>query len=305
MTVILHEEMDISVDDLKHLTESGSKIGIEISPIDVETGEELLDEPNNVADELPPAMELSRTFTNYQKRVGGNVKANPELVITDEASNLKENASFPKNIRKNNTLKRLVDAQNNENLSPDNSLPSSYDMQSSCSSIASSRASSKSNGTETFKGKNSSKNGGKGFFRKLKSFRNSFRVKKSDSISFEKKENESKNSSRKIKEDCEDLYDGSENICRRFPSSTDANANVLSKPRGRTKSETRFVHTQGTQPISRRSYDASRHPNYNLRDVVGVKSVSSDHLNAYRINNTADMNEITAKSLDVLVETCI
>ena len=304
MTVILHEDMDISVDDLKQLTESGSKIGIEIAPIDVETGDELFDDPDNVPDELPPAMELSNSLTNYQKRVPGNIKGNWDLPMTKEDYNSKKNASSSENAGKNSTLKRLIDAQNNENFSNDNLVPSSCNMQSSCSSIASSRASSKSTGTENSKGKNSSKNGGKGFLSKLKSFRNSFRVKKSDTISFEKNGNRSKDPEGKVTE-CENLYRGSDGVPRRFPSSTDANANVLSKPRNRTKSETRSAQTQGPQAMSRRSYDAFRHPNNDLRNVVGVKSVSSDHLNAYRINNTPYVNEITAKSLEVLVETCI
>ena len=294
MTAILQEEMDVSVDDLKQLTESGSKIAMEIAAIHVGNSNELLHETDNAPNELPPAMELSKTFTHNQKRVPNDVKRNPELAITNEASNFKENAAD--HTRKDNTLKRLIDSKNNEDLSADNSLSSSYDMQSSCSSIASSRASSKSTGKESFRGKNSSKNGGKGFLSKLKGFRNSFRVKKSGGISIEKKE--------KLKVS-ESLCDGNNEISRRFPSSTDANANVLPKSRNRTKSDTGVAQTRGTQSISRRSYDAFRHPNNNLRNVVGVKSVSSEHLSAYRINSTPNMNAIAARSLDVLAETCI
>jgi hypothetical protein len=284
--------MDISVDDLRQLTESGSKIGIDITAIHVGDSNEHLDATDSLPDELPPAMELSKTFEHYQKRMPADTRRNTELVVINEATNSNENGTTERT-SKNNTLKRLIDAQNNESLSADNLLSSGYNMQSSCSSIASSRASTKSTGTDSSKGKNSSKNGGKGFLSKLKGFRNSFR-KKSDSISFEKKG--------KINES-ESIYDENEEIARRFPSSTDANANVLATPRNRTKSET--GHVQGTQVIARRSYDAFRHPNNNLRNVVGVKSVSSDHLNAYRINNTANINAIAARSLDVLAETCI
>ena len=305
MTVILHEDMDVSVDDLKQLRESGSKIGMEIAPIDMETGNEKLDDPD-VVDEMPPAMKLSNTFENYQKRISGNVKVNPELVIGTESCNFQEHASTPENNSKNNTLKRYRSAKNNQNISGDNLAPSSGSVQSSCSSIASSRGSSKSTGTEGSRGKLSTKNGGKGFFSRLKNIRNSLRVKKSDSTTFEKREKKSKNSKSDTQES-EAFHHESDDISRQLTSSTDANANVVSKPRNRTMSHTRVMNTQPTQPlIARRSYDAFRHPNNNFRsNVVGGKSMSSDHLNACRISNTLHIDEATAKSLEVLVETCI
>lgn len=262
MTVILPEDMDISVEDLKQLTETSSKIGIEISPIPVETSEDCSNDLNNDLGELPPAMELSNSFRNYQKCFSDHHNTNRELAVTKVASNLRETTSSQIHIGKSNTLKRFVDAKNNECLHSESLVPSS--MQASCLSIASSRGSGKSTGTENCKGKDSSKNSKKGLLSKFKSFRNSLRIKKSDSISFQKK--------------------------------TDGNANVLSKHRDKTKSE---------NVISRKSYDAFRHPNSSLRDVVGVKSVSSDHLNAYRVNNKSHVDEITAKSLEMLVETCI
>lgn len=300
MTVILHDDMDISAEDLKQLTESGSKIGIEIAPIHVETGNEPLADPSNNPDELPPAMELSKTFTNYQERIPDQSKeGNPKV---KETSKSKENSSSTENSGKNNTLKRLVESLHNDNLSNDNLLPSSYNMQSSCSSIASSRASSKSTGTEGFKGKNSSKNGGKGFLSRLKNFRNSFRAKKSDSISLEKNGKKSPENLGILEGKA---HNRTEDLPRRFPSSTDANANVVSSSRNRTKSESKVAKTHEAQAMSRRSYDVFRHPNNDLRRVVGVKSVSSDHLNAYRVNNSPPVDEITAKSIEVLVETCI
>lgn len=300
MTVILHDDMDISVEDLKQLTESGSKIGIEIAPIHVETADELLAGRSSNPDELPPAMELSNTFANYQQRVPEqNKNVNPKTRETSKK--LKENSSSTENSGKNNTLKRLVDSLHNENLSNDNLLPSSYNMQSSCSSIASSRASSKSTGTEGSKGRSPSKNGGKGFLSRLKSFRNSFRAKKSDSVSFEQNGNNSRNNG--VMEG--NYHNRNETLSRRFPSSADANANVVSSSRSRTKSESKGAQTHGAQVMSRRSYDVFRHPNNDLRRVVGVKSVSSDHLNAYRVNNASHVNEATAKSIEVLVETCI
>ena len=299
MTVILHDDMDISVEDLKQLTESGSKIGIEIAPIHVETADELLAGRGGNPNELPPAMELSNTFANYQQRVPEqNKNVNPKTKETSKT--LKENSSSTENSGKNNTLKRLVESLHNENLSNDNLLPSSYNMQSSCSSIASSRASSKSTGTEGSKGRSLSKNGGKGFLSRLKSFRNSFRAKKSDSVSFEQNGNNSRNG---VIE--ENDHNRNENLSRRFPSTTDSNANVVSSSRSRRKSESKDAQTHGAQVMSRRSYDVFRHPNNDLRRVVGVKSVSSDHLNAYRVNNASHANEVTRKSIEVLVETCI
>ena len=296
MTVILHDDMDISAEDLKQLTESGSKIGIEIAPIHVETGEEPLADPSNNPGELPPAMELSKTFTNYQERISDqNEKVNPKIMETPNLSSLE-------NSGKNNTLKRLVESLHCENLSKDNLLPPSYNnMQSSCSSIASSRASSKSTGTEGSKEKNSSKNGGKGFLSRLKNFRNSFRAKKSDSISFDKNGKKSENLGILEGKD----HNRNEDLSRRFPTSTDTNANVLSSSCNRTKSESKVAETHGAQAMSRRSYDVFRHPNNDLRRVVGVKSVSSDHLNAYRVKNSPPAGEITANSIEVLVETCI
>ena len=302
MTVILQEDIDISVDDLRQLKESGSKIGIDIAPIVVETGDDLLEGCSDIPTEMPPAMELSKSLKNYQMSIPKNVHSNSQSIPIKETISLRENPpSMP--LSDKSTFPHF---KNSERLSSHCSTPSNSNASSACSSVASSRASSKTTVNEGSEGKNSSKSseGGKGFFSRLKSFRSSFRAKKSDHNSFDKKGKFSKNTQGKRKEH-NIICNENEGMSQQFSTNTDNNSNVLFKHRNRTKSETRIVNTKSNEALSRRSYDAFRHPNNSLSDVVGAKSVSSDHLNRYRVTNAPNFNEVNAKSLEMLVETCI
>lgn len=273
MTVILHEDTNISAEDLKHMTESGAKIGIELDAVYVEATDEETNKRKSFLDELPPAMELSNTFTNYPLK-------NTEVPPPSQESTSKDD---------HEPSSSLTAERNSKNFScpfPDNGASSGSYLETknlnntlpSCISLASSHASNKSNDhTECSNEKNLSRNvEGKGFFARLKSFRKSFRRTRS--------------------------MVGSKESLRTTSPAFDANANVLSGLD--VKPSLKGIKAQDLSRTSRFNKGLRHLDNCHQR-VVGLKSVSSDHLNHYRISTVSQTDAISAKSLEILIETCI
>ena len=160
--------------------------------------------------------------------------------------------------------------------------------------------------------------GGKGLFSRLKNIRKSFRGKKGEGKNLEKSGKASRNSVKKIEKrektpdtDIRGVLD-SRSLTRIDDNSNEMNKKTNKPPKSRDLTASPEYRTKVvrkdvlavTDEKSRRLNEALRQSGATLRRVVGVKSISSDHLNSLRINQPSGF-EISAKSLEVLLETCI
>lgn len=339
MTVITNDDRNISAGDLRQLAQSGSDIGIDIDPLDVDFSDDFPDSSDSTPEKTrPDPTDWSTTPDDPPTRQAKHSVNSDEVLKSRVATSFEEpgyNRSYSsKGTGNNQTLAHAFGEPGNErNRSehfkrPNDSEelltpPGQRSSGSSFSSITSSRESGKGIGTsssESSKGKHSGKSGesGKGFMSRLKSIRNSFRGKKTDGKGSEKSGKSSRNAAKNA-EKCEKA--ASADIRRVLGSRSlpifDSNSNEMSE---RTKEIKKLIDKTTSSDDcskvtnqeslsakdgqSRRSYEALKQPSDNLRSVVGVKSVSSDHLYSYRANRP-QFRKVSTKSLEVLVETCI